>query len=125
MRVAPGLRADVVMSNDGRDNRETPSDFAAPDSVCLAVNGGYFTMDRTPAGHVGLLQINGRLVEPADAKSLLLREREQVLDVQRKAFPPDPLRGALEIGKAVLLRLLVGTNEEMRELPARDTCLRE
>lgn len=65
VRVAPAHRANVAVSPDVSDNRSATGDFAAPDSVCVAANAGYFTMNKTPAGHVGLLQIDGVLVEPA------------------------------------------------------------
>lgn len=65
VQMAPRHRAHIVMSDDASDNRESPSDFAAPDSICVASNAGYFTVNKSPAGHVGLLQVDGQLLEPA------------------------------------------------------------
>ena len=47
------------------DRRDTPQSFADDTGACVVVNGGYFVMDRTPAGHAGLLMIDGTLHEPA------------------------------------------------------------
>jgi exopolysaccharide biosynthesis protein len=60
----PGLVTRVAVSDDTADNRETVSGFAAEAGVCVAVNGGYFTMDQTPARHRGLLLADGILQEP-------------------------------------------------------------
>lgn len=54
----------VAVSDDAADNRETVSSFAAEPGVCVAVNGGYFAMDQTPARHRGLLLADGILWEP-------------------------------------------------------------
>lgn len=55
----------VVVSDDPSDNRETVSSFAHGLGACVAVNGGYFRMDRTPADHVGLLMTDGHVLWPA------------------------------------------------------------
>ncbi len=61
----PTIITRIVVSDDTTDNRETTSSFARDLGACVAVNGGYFTMNRTPAGHVGLLLSDGVLWEPA------------------------------------------------------------
>ena len=61
----PAIITRIVVSDDTTDNRETTSSFARDLGACVAVNGGYFTMNRTPAGHVGLLLADGVLWEPA------------------------------------------------------------
>jgi len=55
----------VVLSDDATDNRETVSSFASDSGICVAVNGGYFTMDVTPARHAGLLVIDDSILAPA------------------------------------------------------------
>jgi hypothetical protein len=55
----------IVVSDDPKDNRETVSSFAHDLGACVVVNGGYFRMDRTPAGHVGLLVAGGKVLWPA------------------------------------------------------------
>lgn len=61
----PHIQTRVVLSADTADNRESTADFAARLNAPVAVNGGYFTMNKTPAGHVGLLAIDGNVIEPA------------------------------------------------------------
>jgi exopolysaccharide biosynthesis protein len=56
-----GITTRILQSDDRSDNRETVSSFAESPGVCIAVNGGYFSMDNTPARHAGLLITNGRL----------------------------------------------------------------
>ncbi len=66
--VAPGDdsgRVEVLVSDDPTDRRETVSSFAAATGACVVVNGGYFTMERTPAHHAGLLVIDGVIEAPA------------------------------------------------------------
>lgn len=46
------------------DGRETVQQFAERTGALVAVNGGYFRMDHDPATHVGLLLVDGRLIEP-------------------------------------------------------------
>lgn len=62
---APPVRTQVVLSDDTTDNRETVSSFAADLGACVAVNGGYFRMDRRPATHVGLVVAQGEVLWPA------------------------------------------------------------
>ncbi len=50
----PAITTRVVVS-DEEDRRESASSFARDPGVCVVANGGYFTMKRTPAEHVGLL----------------------------------------------------------------------
>jgi exopolysaccharide biosynthesis protein len=54
----------VAVSDDPADRRETVSSFASDLGACVAVNGGYFAMDQTPARHRGLLLTDGTLWEP-------------------------------------------------------------
>ncbi len=61
----PDIITRVVMSDDSTDNRETTSSFARDLGACVAVNGGYFNMSRTPSTHVGLLLADGRLLQSA------------------------------------------------------------
>lgn len=51
----PKIVTRIVVSDDTTDNRETVTNFARDLGACVAVNGGYFTMDVTPALAVGLL----------------------------------------------------------------------
>ncbi|UCG86056.1 MAG: phosphodiester glycosidase family protein [Gemmatimonadota bacterium] len=62
---APDISTRVVISDDSTDNRETVSSFAHDLGACVVVNGGYFRMDQTPSGHVGLLVSGGELLWPA------------------------------------------------------------
>ncbi len=55
----------IVVSDDPADNRETVSSLAHDLGACVVVNGGYFRMDLTPAGHVGLLVTDGKVRWPA------------------------------------------------------------
>ncbi|MYD96826.1 MAG: hypothetical protein F4X98_05510, partial [Gammaproteobacteria bacterium] len=52
-------RVEVLVSDDPEDRRETVSSFAADTGACVVINGGYFTMEQTPARHVGLLVVDG------------------------------------------------------------------
>jgi len=66
--VAPGEdsgRVEVLVSDDPADRRETVSSFAMDTGACVVINGGYFTMERTPARHAGLLVIDGVIEAPA------------------------------------------------------------
>lgn len=58
-------RVEVLVSDDPSDRRETVSSFAADTGACVVVNGGYFTMERTPARHAGLLVVDGVIEAPA------------------------------------------------------------
>jgi hypothetical protein len=54
-----------VLVADNVENRQTALEFADHAQACVVVNAGYFTMDRSPAGHVGLLMKDGAILEPA------------------------------------------------------------
>lgn len=56
----------VVVSADSSDNRENISEFARRLHAPLVVNAGYFTMYKSPAGHMGLLMVDHRVIEPAN-----------------------------------------------------------
>lgn len=58
-------RVEVLVSDDAEDRRETVSSFASDTGACVVINGGYFTMERTPANHAGLLVIDGVIEAPA------------------------------------------------------------
>lgn len=60
-----GITTRVRLSDDVTDRRETVSSFAEEPGTCVAVNGGYFSMERTPAVHAGLLVLDGRVAAPA------------------------------------------------------------
>jgi len=62
---SPDIETHVFLSRDPSDRRETVSSFAGLPRACLAVNGGYFSMDRTPAVHAGLLYADSQLHAPA------------------------------------------------------------
>ena len=61
----PDIETRVFLSADLADRRETVTSFAAAPRACLAVNGGYFSMDQTPAIHAGLLYTSRQLHAPA------------------------------------------------------------
>ncbi|HXV85384.1 MAG TPA: phosphodiester glycosidase family protein [Gemmatimonadales bacterium] len=61
------IETEVRVSDDSLDRRETVSSFGRDPGACVAVNGGYFSMERTPAVHAGLLVVDGRVVAPATA----------------------------------------------------------
>ena len=66
--VSPGsdtVRAEILLSDDLTDRRERVSRFAADTGACVAVNGGFFSMERTPAMHAGLLVVDGVIEAPA------------------------------------------------------------
>ena len=66
--VSPGadsVRADILLSDDEEDRRERVSAFAANTGACVVVNGGFFSMERTPAMHAGLLVVDGEIEAPA------------------------------------------------------------
>ena len=58
-------RVEVLVSDDPEDRRETVSSFAADTGACVVINGGYFSMERTPAVHAGLLVVDGVVEAPA------------------------------------------------------------
>jgi hypothetical protein len=78
-----GITTRILQSDDRTDNRETVGSFAQGSGVCVAVNGGYFSMDVTPARHAGLLVTNGRLRSPATRR------------VVRNSIPYEVARAAL------------------------------
>jgi exopolysaccharide biosynthesis protein len=55
----------IVTPADTTTNRASTLDIAADNNACIAVNGGYFTMNETPARHVGLLWLADTLHTPA------------------------------------------------------------
>ncbi|MFQ5583816.1 MAG: phosphodiester glycosidase family protein [Calditrichia bacterium] len=61
----PDIVTRVLVSDDSSDHRETVSSFANEPGVSVVVNGGYFTMNRTPADHYGLLARDGKVLYPA------------------------------------------------------------
>jgi hypothetical protein len=63
----PGRSVPVSIeeSADKATRRETVSHFAERLGACVAVNGGYFTMDRTPAISYGLLVVESEVRGPA------------------------------------------------------------
>ena len=66
--VSPGadsVRTEILLSEDEEDRRERVSAFAANTGACVVVNGGFFSMERTPAMHAGLLVVNGEIEAPA------------------------------------------------------------
>ncbi len=64
LRPDPGLSVQVVASPD-TDGKESVGEFAARLGALVAVNGGYYRMDIEPARHVGLLLVDGAIVESA------------------------------------------------------------
>ncbi|MFZ9965365.1 MAG: phosphodiester glycosidase family protein [Steroidobacteraceae bacterium] len=62
---APGIEARVMISDDA-DGKQTVSDFADGNEVCVVVNAGYFRMASDPATHVGLLVTDGKLISDGD-----------------------------------------------------------
>lgn len=58
----PVIQTQVAVSADSVDRRERMTTFARRLDACVAINGGYFTMGRTPADHVGLLLDDERLL---------------------------------------------------------------
>ena len=59
---SPAIYSRVVMSDDAADRRETASSFAKDLNACVVLNGGYFTMNKAPADHVGLLMADGKVL---------------------------------------------------------------
>lgn len=58
----PDIYTKVFVSDDSSDNRETVSSFAKDLGARVVVNGGYFTMNVTPAHHYGLLISEGKVI---------------------------------------------------------------
>ncbi|MDH5803800.1 MAG: phosphodiester glycosidase family protein [Gemmatimonadota bacterium] len=61
----PQVETRVVLSDDLEDRRETGSSFSEDENACVVVNGGYFSMETTPAVHGGLLLQGGEMLAPA------------------------------------------------------------
>jgi len=62
--VRPGAdsaRTEILLSGDADDRRERVSAFAANTGACVVVNGGFFSMERIPAVHAGLLVVDGEI----------------------------------------------------------------
>ena len=62
---ADTVRTEILLSDDENDRRERVSAFAADTGACVVVNGGFFSMERTPAMHAGLLVVDGVIEAPA------------------------------------------------------------
>ncbi len=62
---ADSVRTEVLLSGDESDRRERVSAFAADTGACVVVNGGFFSVERTPAFHAGLLVVDGVIEAPA------------------------------------------------------------
>ena len=62
---ADTARTEILLSDDENDRRERVSSFAADTGACVVVNGGFFSMERTPAMHAGLLVVDGVIEAPA------------------------------------------------------------
>ena len=62
---ADTVRTEILLSDDENDRRERVSSFAADTGACVVVNGGFFSMERTPAMHAGLLVVDGVIEAPA------------------------------------------------------------
>ncbi|HCR49675.1 MAG TPA: hypothetical protein DIW24_08600 [Bacteroidetes bacterium] len=55
----------VLAAQDPEDRRETASQLASRTEACVLLNAGYFTMNKKPADHVGLLMTDGQIQWPA------------------------------------------------------------
>ena len=62
---ADTVRTEILLSDDENDRRARVSAFAADTGACVVVNGGFFSMERTPAMHAGLLVVDGVIEAPA------------------------------------------------------------
>ena len=70
----PNVDLNVIVSED-IDRRETLTQFSQNKKARVAVNGGYFLIDKTPTEHVGLLYVNNRTVAPATRSVLRNNKR--------------------------------------------------
>ncbi len=61
---APRIDTRILVSRDS-DKRETVAEFAQHSEAFIVVNGGYFLTQKNPSNHVGLLMVDGELIEPA------------------------------------------------------------
>lgn len=59
-----GIQAKIISATD-EDKREKPSQLLQNINATVILNGGYFIMRQSPTNHVGLLKVNGDLLEPA------------------------------------------------------------
>jgi len=66
VRVRPGdgVALSIAAAVDA-DGVETSSEIAARTAARVVLNGGYFRMGEDPMRHVGLLMVDGEIVEPA------------------------------------------------------------
>lgn len=83
----------VLEADDPEDRRETTSALAAQTQDCVMLNAGYFTMNKKPADHVGLLMENGVLKWNSERN---LKRDTLYYTPSRAAFGIDP-RGKAEI----------------------------
>jgi len=66
VRVDPSERIEIrVAAAVDTDGVETSSEIAARTAARVVLNGGYFRMGEDPMRHVGLLVVDGQIVEPA------------------------------------------------------------
>lgn len=61
----PAVETRVMVSDDETDRRESATSFARDSGACVVVNGGYFSMNQTPAHHAGLLKVDNEIWQPA------------------------------------------------------------
>jgi hypothetical protein len=66
-----------------------------------------------------------RALEPAQLEAVAPAQREQRLIVERKGLAADSFRHALQVGQSVLVRFLIGADQQLRELASRNARLRE
>ena len=64
VRLGDGVTLSVAAAVD-TDGVETSSQIAARTAARVVLNGGYFRMGEDPMRHVGLLMVDGEIVEPA------------------------------------------------------------
>jgi exopolysaccharide biosynthesis protein len=62
---AAGVSVQVAASADDADGVETGSEFASRTRARVVLNAGYFRMGEEPMRHVGLLMVDGQIIEPA------------------------------------------------------------
>ena len=62
---ADSVRTEVLLSDDESNRRERVSAFAADTGACVVANGGFFSVERAPAVHAGLLVVDGVIEAPA------------------------------------------------------------
>ncbi|NKB89074.1 MAG: hypothetical protein GKS06_12735 [Acidobacteria bacterium] len=64
IEASPELGVRVAASTD-TDGVEIGSEFAEQSDARVVLNGGYFRMGESPMRHVGLLMVDGEIIEPA------------------------------------------------------------